>query len=159
MYLKLIMMCLSAWFFTTLLVDIFVIPSAFRIIGDVFKAGTLGITVFGALNKFEVLWGTLLVFSMLKENALKWKKVQQFLAQAIFAIAAFYYWYLTPKITELTQQLIATQNDATNELIKLDHNFYHHLYVKLDMAKLVILLVLIILQILPHIKSKKMEHP
>lgn len=153
MYSKLVMLSLSAWFFLSSFVDFIVIPGAFRVIGDVFKAGTLGISVFSTLNKIEVLLGATLVFSLLKSYDLAYKKVQMLISKVLFSIAVFFYYYLTPKIQVLTEKLTAAGVDETAKaVVNQDHQFNHSLYVKLDVVKIILLLVLLVLQ---FVKSKK----
>ena len=55
---------IAAWLFLTVFVDFFVIPTAFRQLGDIFIAGELGIRVFSALNVFEIIFSVIfLVYS------------------------------------------------------------------------------------------------
>lgn len=156
MYSKLVMLSLSAWFFLSSFVDFIVIPGAFRVVGDILKAGTLGISVFSTLNKIEVLLGAVLVFSLFKGTKFSYKKVQMFLSKVLFSIAVFYYYYLSPKIELLTEKLFATGLDeAAKALVNKDHQFYHSLYVKLDAVKIILLLVLLVLQFVNNKKKNQ----
>lgn len=159
MYSKLVVLSLSAWLFLSIFIDMFVIPGAFKIVGDVFKAGTLGIAVFSSLNKFEVFFGVALVFGLVrgKKEGFKWHTVQDILAKILTTLAVAYYYYLSPKISILTDKLISFKGnaqDAAYVAINTDHQFYHNLYVKLDVFKIIILLFLLVLQFMPVEKKQ-----
>lgn len=159
MYSKLVVLSLSAWLFLSIFIDMFVIPGAFKIIGDVFKAGTLGIAVFSSLNKFEVFFGVALVFGIVRgrKEGFKWHMLQDILAKALTTLAVVYYYYLAPKITTLTEKLVSFKGNAKEAAyiaINTDHQFFHNLYVKLDVVKIIILLFLLVLQFMP-VKKKQ----
>lgn len=159
MYTKLIVLSLSAWFFLSVFIDFIVVPGAFKIVGDIFKAGNLGITVFTAFNKFEVLFGAILVFSYFKAPDVKYRKVKNVIVKIVTSIAIYYYWYLSTKIADLTKVLIAGGEQKLVAVAQKDHNFYHNLYVKLDAVKILLLFVLIFLEFLPYMKRFKKEVP
>lgn len=139
----------SAWWAWTFLVDIFIIPTVFRSIDNFFQAGDLGIAVFSKLNTLEVLVSSVLL-GMLAWQTKKNKKTTVLLVTSVivWAIALTYFFYLTPKLITLTDlwkqmDLMGLTSAAEIPDIQQEHQFYHNLYIRLDMLKLFLLSFLI----------------
>ena len=144
---KLILILVSMWWAWTALIDFVVIPTTFRTISDFFNAGELGIALFSKLNLLEILLGlsmTGLSIMALKKAPSKRSKIQVVLAALAWLICLNYFFYLTPKISELTQ--LWKNADSTGSVgisgfsdIQQSHQLYHRIYVGLDSLKLIIL--------------------
>ena len=135
----------SIWIGWTVLVDMVIVPTVFRIVPNFFNAGDLGIALFSKLNQFEVVVATLniviLAFALQKR-----KKVLPLLMLSIlsFSIVMFYFSYLTPMITHLTDvwkqsDLAGIYNVPGIGDIQQAHQKYHRIYVGMDVLKLLIL--------------------
>lgn len=133
------------WFGWTLLVDIFVIPSVFATVEDFFLAGDLGIAVFSKLNHLEVILSTFLLV-IISFKVIKNKKLLPLLGLTFltWAIAMIYFSYLTPKLIELTNlwkkaDLMGLTALAGISDVQQEHQFYHNLYIRIDVVKLLLL--------------------
>lgn len=135
----------SIWWGWTILVDIFVIPTVFRTLEGFFEAGDLGIAVFSKLNNLEVIVSSILL-ALLALNTLRTRRarVPLILGVLLWMMAMTYFSWLTPKIIVLTEiwknadQMNLTGTTGIPD-IQQAHQFYHNLYIKLDMLKLTLL--------------------
>jgi hypothetical protein len=142
---KIALILVSIWWGWTVIIDFAVVPTVFRIVHDFFNAGELGIALFSKLNLFEVIFSSLLiVVSILHLKNAGRGKTQLAIAVSAWMIVMFYFSYLTPKITLLTE--LWKTAEATNQLglagindIQQEHQFYHRVYVGLDSLKLLLL--------------------
>lgn len=137
------------WWGWTLLVDIFVVPTVFRTVDNFFQAGELGIQVFSKLNNLEVIVSSFIV-AILALHSLKYKRVLSLLivSSLLWIIAMTYFTYLTPKIIELTDLWRKTEEIGLTGVkgipdVQQAHQFYHNLYIKIDVLKLVLLSTLL----------------
>lgn len=133
------------WWGWTLLVDAFIIPTVFGHIDEFFIAGELGIAVFSKLNNLEVIVSSF-ILALIALTFFRTKKPLLLLITSLlaWAIAMFYFIYLTPKIMELTAlwkkaEVTGLFGIAGVPDIQAAHQFYHNLYIKLDVIKLIIL--------------------
>lgn len=141
----------TLWLGWSALIDFIIIPTTFRTLNDFFGAGTLGIALFSKLNNLEVVVASLLM-SLLAWYQVQHKKVNLFLTTitvVAFAISLYYFAYLTPKISALTELWQEAQTQGTAGAggvadVQQEHQFYHQLYVSLDTAKMILLLALLI---------------
>lgn len=136
---------LSLWWGWTVLVDMVIIRTVFTIVDNFFLAGDLGITVFSKLNNLELIVSSLLV-AILSLQVRKNKKVLPLLVLSIITwiIAMTYFSYLTPKIVTLTELWKKTDLMGINSVagipdVQQEHQLYHNLYIGLDVAKLILL--------------------
>jgi hypothetical protein len=141
---KITLSVLSIWFALTAFIDLYLIPTVFRYLNDIFLAGRLGLKLFTFFNYFEMLFALVLMLTLVLSNSLNWKRLQLALSGALLAIASLYTFYLSTKIDKLTDVMMSAQGEAL-KLVQADHNFFHNLYVRTDIIKLVILLVLLIM--------------
>jgi hypothetical protein len=140
---------ISLWFGWSILVNFFIIPTAFKKIPDFFLAGELGIAVFSHLNNLELITGTTLVGILsiaVKRNRASLPLLIS--AFVLFAISLTYFAYLTPKLIKLTElwkrlDLMGMTSAAGIPDIQQEHQFYHRLYVFLDSIKLLLLVTLL----------------
>lgn len=136
----LFLISVTAWWFGTVLIDFFIVPSVFRIIENFFNAGHLGIHVFSAFNKIELVLASLLVIVCLQTR----KKILIFSSLILFILIMTYFSYLTPKITELTVLWEKSENIILNGRdYQQEHQYFHKIYVGLDSVKLLILSALL----------------
>ena len=142
---KFILVLISIWWGWTVIIDFAVVPTVFKVINDFFNAGELGLSLFSKLNNLEFIFSGLLValgFYELKSN--KTGKLQLVFILTAFLIVLTYFFYLTPKLTSLTE--LWKQADAVNSVsvagiidIQQEHQLYHKIYVTLDTLKLLLL--------------------
>ncbi len=133
----------SIWLAWTVLVDFFVVPTAFRTIPDFFLAGEIGIQVFSTLNQLEFpIASILLALSALQaRHRLKWLVVVNVM---LVGIAGVYLFSLTPKITALSaawqyaDQVGTLGVEGAADVQQL-HQQYHRAYVVTDSVKLLLL--------------------
>ena len=142
---KFILVLISIWWGWTVIIDFAVVPTVFKVINDFFNAGELGISLFSKLNNLELIFSALLVAVGVYElKSLKVGKLQLVLISTAFLIVLTYFFYLTPKLTSLTE--LWKKADAVNSVsvagitdIQQEHQFYHKIYVTLDTIKLLLL--------------------
>jgi hypothetical protein len=149
MKVKFMIMITSAWLFMTMTVDFLVLPKAFRLIGDIWLAGSLGIEIFRNFNPLEVVFaGTLVVLTYRESKRITPKLI---LPMVLLLIALSYQFYFTPNITATTRVIMALKGQQGPLLSKafLDHHFFHSNYVRLDGVKLLCLLVFLGIIMIP----------
>lgn len=139
------LVCVSLWWGWTFLVDMFVIRTVFATVDNFFLAGDLGIAVFSKLNNLEIIVSSALV-GLLAFQLTKNKKVLPLLLLSIggWLIAMTYFSFLTPKLISLTElwkktDLMGITAVAGIPDIQQEHQFYHNLYIGIDVAKLILL--------------------
>lgn len=148
-----VLFLISIWWGWTVLTDFFVVPTVFKTINDFFNAGELGVALFGKLNSLEVIVGFILVIlTIVSFKQKKTSKLILVLSSSCFLIVCTYFFYLTPKLAELTklwQQAEAAGTQAIGGIsdIQQEHQFYHQLYVKIDSIKLLLLSAHLVLSI------------
>jgi hypothetical protein len=130
------------WWGWTLLVDIFVVPTVFRTLSNFFEAGDLGILVFSKLNNLEIVVSTSLL-ALLAYQLIKTRKPKMTFGICIvlWLIVMTYFSFLTPKIIALTEAWKITEVTSAIDGIdpQQEHQFYHTLYVRMDVIKLTLL--------------------
>lgn len=143
--LPLILILTSMWWGWTLLVDAFIIPTVFGYVEGFFLAGELGIAVFSKLNGLEVIVSSFLL-ALISLHFLRSRKPVILVIVSLLAwiIVMIYFSYLTPKIVELTKLWKQAEETGLSGIagipdIQQAHQFYHNLYIKLDVIKLIIL--------------------
>lgn len=135
----------SLWWGWTVLIDFVVVPTVFKIINDFFNAGELGIALFSKLNLFEIAVASLLIALMAFNKAMfRRGKLQLGLLIAVWTIVNIYLYYLTPKLTHLTE--LWKQAEVLNTVgiggvadVQQEHQYFHRIYVAFDTVKLLIL--------------------
>lgn len=146
---KIALILVSLWWGWTVIIDFAVVPTVFKVIHDFFNAGELGIALFSKLNFFEILVSSLLiVVSVIHLKDSGKGKLQLALSISAWAIVMFYFAYLTPKITLLTDlwkeaESVQKLGIAGIQDIQQEHQYYHRLYVGIDSVKLLILTFLL----------------
>jgi hypothetical protein len=142
------LMLVSCWLSGTLLVDFVVVPSVFRVVADFFNAGELAITLFSKFNLIElVISSSLVAMLALRLSQGAALRLPLLLALASWLIVMVYVFYLTPKISWLTELFRAAEAQGqsgigTYQDIQQTHQYYHRLYIILDTVKLLLLLSL-----------------
>ncbi len=145
---KLSIAILSAWLALTLFTDFVVIRTAFELTGDFFKAGDIGIALFGKLNNFEIIFGSFI----LVEAVFKRKILPLILSLILFSIALIYFSYLTSKISALTELWKEAEKAGVLSMgnisdVQAEHQFFHRLYIGLDTLKMILLAALLSIKI------------
>jgi hypothetical protein len=135
----------SLWLGWSVLVDIAIIPTVFKVVTEFFIAGELGMAVFYKLNNLELVAATSLVVICIFQM----KKVRStfpFLIMSLIGLSLvlFYFSYLTPKIMMLTDHwrqanLLGVESIAGIRDIQQEHQFYHRMYITLDSIKILLL--------------------
>lgn len=153
----LVLPCIFTWFFLTIFVDVFTVPTVFRTVGDVTIAGKVGIKVFSKMNQLEILFG---FFTLIGSfcyfrvyGQLKWLTASAIL----FCWSLFYTFYMTPNIADTTYLIHNTSpSDPMYAVLQSSHAYYHTLYRYLDTSKLIFLLAFIIL-VIANLTSQKTD--
>lgn len=151
---KLILIFLSIWWGTTVLVDFAIVPTVFQVIENFFNAGELGMALFTKVNRFEIFLSSLIIgLSSLNFKRSKRFLIEYFLMLTAGLIVLTYFSYLTPKISELT--LLWKKADSLGLVgiagisdIQQEHQLYHRVYVALDTLKILILSTLLIFHLM-----------
>lgn len=143
------------WLMMTIFVDIFTIPTVFRTLNNVEAAGKVGMKVFGAFNRFELVFAVLiLIASLLRMPS---RKVFYF-ALPLFTMSLLYNFYMTPMITNLTHMIHATNvADPQYAILQSEHAKFHNLYRQFDTAKILGLLVFFIVMLVEKVRTKNPE--
>ena len=142
---------ISAWFFSTVVVDFVAIPSVFRILDDPATAGLIGIKVFSTFNILEVI---IAITGLVGAYFLRHKGLLV-LSILTISIAFLYYFYLTPSIISASE-VIRSFNELNSQVVEektREMAFFHELYVKMDSIKLLLLLCSLILLGMPRARK------
>ncbi len=155
---KFLLILTTIWLTMTATIDFLVLPTAFRVIKNLLLGGNLGIALFSRFNPLEMLFSlTILILMAVTEVQAKVAKtLALILSGLLVAISFIYYFFLTPKIV-MTTRVIESLEGKTSEAMaqaQLDHQFFHHLYVRMDSVKLVCLCVILVI-ILVKFKERK----
>ena len=149
---KIVLMILFSWLLMTILVDIYVVPPVFRNISSRVEAGRLGGIIFQSFNIIEVIFSAIiLILSLCLGLRLKSgirKKLILLFSLFLLGLSNLYFLKMTPEIIKLnTERHQALSQDLVTqlEIIEEKHQAVHHLYVKLDSAKMLLLLVFLVL--------------
>ena len=153
---ELVLPFLFVWFFTTILVDIIVIPNVFRTLNDVHLAGKIGMVVFHKFNFFEIFFSIMVLFGQLSKYNRKIGEIV--LSAALFILSLVYTFVMTPAITGITLKINQTNiADPLYAELQTNHAFYHNLYRTFDSAKLLVLLIFIIATLVLKLRNSKEE--
>ncbi|MCO4794393.1 MAG: DUF4149 domain-containing protein [Bacteriovoracaceae bacterium] len=143
--LKLSLVLLGGWFFSTIIIDFIAVPNIFRIISNSREAGQVGAKVFTLFNIMELTLAIILsiIFWKIPAEQKKIRWINRFLLSLLFLLILYYISILNPNIINFAVKMneIGVGNSGY-ELLEQEHSFYHHLYVKLDSFKLISLLFL-----------------
>ena len=151
---ELVFAFLLVWFFTTVLVDIIVIPNVFRTLNDVQLAGKVGMVVFHKFNLFEIFFSSIIFIGISLNSRRKIGEIV--LSFALFCLSLIYTFVMTPKITEISLKISQTNiADPLYAELQSNHAFYHNMYRNFDSAKLLVLLIFIITTLVLKLRNKK----
>jgi hypothetical protein len=135
----------AIWFGWTVLVDIFLVPQIFKIVDQFWVAGRLGLTFFTKLNQLEMITGSALVGLLAISCRRNKIALMGFvLSVLLFSIALTYFAYLIPKMAELTDlwqkaEGLGIVKIGGYEDVQQEHQYFHRVYVTMDVVKLIIL--------------------
>lgn len=147
---------LVCWFLMSLFVDIIAVPTVFRNVTSVEQAGKVGMTIFSALNRFEILFALIFILGSWKMFNKHGKKAIIVLSLILFVWSLSYNLFFTPQIIFYTKMIHShAPNDPLMAEFQVQHSFYHHLYRYLDTAKLLMLLISLGLTIRYQIMEEK----
>lgn len=131
----------------SVLIDFVAAPAIFRNVSNLQEAGTLGMVIFKAFNSLELVLSLIifgLAFSLCRNN--KIKKPWLVLFTALVMWAGFFRLYLSPSIIDINQARYELSEESEEfETLSNEHRFYHKLYVKMEGAKVIFLLVGVIM--------------
>lgn len=135
------------WFSMSCLIDFVAVPIVFRTVSKLYEAANVGIRLFSIFNPIEFIFSLILVSFALftvKKKSSKLKKFQLAFSFLLLIITASYTFHITPMISTLSEQKreLDVESDAYVK-IEQQHNFYHHLYVKMDSVKVILLLIMV----------------
>ena len=135
------------WLSMSCLIDFVAVPIVFRTVSKLYEAANVGIRLFSIFNPIEFVFSLILIsfaFLALRKRPSKVKKIQLAFSFFLLFIAASYTFHITPMISTLSEQ--KRELDMESEAyvkIEQQHNFYHHLYVKMDSVKVILLLIMV----------------
>lgn len=135
---------LGLWLGLTCFLDFFAVPTVFRNVSSRQEAGTIGMILFLALNKMEILFSLILGATAWNfRNTIKWKKTFWASIGGLFVLTLVYTFHMSPMIIESNKQKYEVE-EGSPEYQKLEatHLFYHNLFRKTDGTKILVLLVL-----------------
>ncbi len=136
-------LCLAfAWFTATVFIDFFAVPEVFRQVSSRNEAAALGIAIFTKFNYIELIVSILMIITsgllLFKE---KISKALLILSALLIIFPGAYAFKLSPEIKKYNGLKV---EDPYSEQIQTQLDFYHHIYVKADSAKLLLLLGVVI---------------
>ena len=135
-----------SWIVLTVAVDFIAIPTVFRTLKDANLGGSIGIELFPKVNIVELILAIGLLISIKASINLKTRIFDRFVLVIgffLFLLCLFFSTFLSPEIKKLTLMMMESKgNYSVLPALSVQHQFYHHLYIKLEGVKLVLLLVL-----------------
>ncbi|MBT3586663.1 MAG: DUF4149 domain-containing protein [Halobacteriovoraceae bacterium] len=139
----------SSWFSMTCLIDFLAVPLLFRNVPDAEIAGKIGMKIFSTFNSLELGFGMaslILVYLMTKGRIKHRGTIITLFALALSTlISVAYIIKITPAVGEYANQMHQHVEESKEyKSAEEIHQFYHHLYVKLDAAKLILLLIVLV---------------
>ena len=140
----LFMFILGLWLGLTCFLDFFAVPTIFRTLSSRQDAGSLGMILFLAFNRLEILLSLLLATcAWFFRHSIKWKKTFWCSIGFLFILVNVYTFHMTPTIIETNKKKYELF-EGSPEYQKLDqvHQQYHGLFRKTDGLKILILLTL-----------------
>jgi len=147
MIIKLLIFFLAFWMAPSVLIDFVAAPAIFRNVSNIEEAGTLGMVIFKAFNSLELVLSLVifgLAFHLSRKNILK--KPWLILFSVLVMWAGFFRFYLSPSIIEINKERYQLSEESEKfEILSKEHRFYHKLYVKMEGAKVIFLLVGVIM--------------
>ena len=139
----------SSWLSLTMFIDFIAVPTVFQNVSKREEAGNIGMKVFSLFNSFEFVFSLiLLIFAIFLFKRIKTKRTKTLLFSAVILtmLTGVYKFKMTPEIIRLNQEKYSLVEGSTEyKLVEKDHQFLHNLFVKLDAAKMLILLTGLIL--------------
>ncbi len=145
-----------AWFMMTVLVDIVTIPTVFRNAGSIEAAGKIGMKVFGTFNRFEIVFGLLVLIGAFEHFKATRKKKWLYFAIPLSILTFVYTFYMTPMITNTTFEIHQTAvGTPLYAELQSKHAMIHNMYRNFDATKLVVLLVFSGMVLFDQVKNKK----
>lgn len=136
--------CISSWFFTSVVIDMVAVPAVFRNVSNIAEAGTVGMIVFSKYNILELVFSLGSLISIyLNKTIAKFNYIFAALF-ILFINATVYTFYLSPRIVEINKKLYRDEIALDiKETLQAAHDFHHHLYVGLEKGKVILLLLLL----------------
>ena len=138
------MFFLGLWLGLTCFLDFFAVPTIFRTLSSRQDAGSLGMVLFLAFNRLEIVLSLILAScAWFFRDSIKWKKTFWTSMVFLFILANVYTFHMSPTIINANKQKYELF-EGSPEYEKLDrvHQQYHGLFRKTDGAKILVLLVL-----------------
>lgn len=140
----LLLSTVSIWWAITLMADIFVAPTIFRVIENFFNAGDLAMALFSKVNSLEMVLSTVVLILLVLIH--RQNKNLLLLAAGIvcWSFALFYFSFLIPKIVTLAELWKKAEEMGVMGIgdvpdIQQAHQYYHRIYVGMDSVKLLLL--------------------
>lgn len=138
---------LFSWILLTVTVDFIAIPTVFRTLKDVNLGGAVGIELFPKVNAVEVFLSWALIICLFYSLSIKTRLFDRFvMVMGFFLVflSIFYFTFLSPEIKTLTLEMSKKVGDYTSlPSLSVEHQFYHHLYIRLEGIKLLILAIML----------------
>ena len=135
---------LVTWFVATMFIDMMAVPLVFQNISSRDEAALVGVGVFKRFNNIELIVFLLSALLMKFTNIFSMKDFLLKLSYLAF-FPFYYFFFLTNKIVSLNAKKMNEIDYKALELIQIDLDFYHQLYVRLDSIKIILILISVIL--------------
>lgn len=141
---KIVLSLVSAWLALIVFNDFIVVPKIFTDLSNRREAANLGMTIFSSLGSFEVVIGVILfLFAGLVFKRFRTKRsgFLFLLATCLCAFSLLGKFYLTPQITKLNNTKFSVSEESEEyQKANASHQLYHSFYIKIDGAKMLLLL-------------------
>ena len=137
---------LAIWLGATIAVDFVAIPSVFHNVSSLAQAGAVGMSVFSRFNQMEVAFAVMIFifysWSCRSEIKSRWAMISVALSFFLVILALSYLFYMTPQITMITQAKNNAFQESERLLLEQSLQVFHSLYIKLDSAKMIVIVAL-----------------
>lgn len=138
----------TLWWGLTIISDVVVAPSIFRVVENFFNAGDLAMTIFSRANSVELVLSSFTLVLAIMIMKRKGSLGTLILTIVCWSVAMFYFSYLIPKIIELTE--LWKKAEAMGVIgigdipdLQQEHQYFHRIYIILDSFKLIVLSILL----------------
>lgn len=132
-----------SWIILTVAVDFIAIPTVFRTLKDPNLGGAIGINLFPKVNWVEIILAVSLCSAIFFSVNIKQRildRLALIVGIFLFLLTVLYLAYLSPEIKRLTLEIANNKGNLTLlPTLNIEHQFFHHLYIKLESVKLFLL--------------------
>lgn len=138
---------MTFWMAPSIVIDFVAAPAIFRNVSSLQEAGTLGMVIFKSFNSLELILSIIiLIIGAVLVREKKFKKIWLGFFTLLVLWAGFFRFHVSPTIVSInTQKWELSEDSPKYEALTSSHDFYHGLYVKMEGAKVILLLGAIVM--------------